>query len=98
MVRRYRIKSKFRFTVFMVLLIMVLGIMAGNLLGYNDASGDSKAQYETVIVSEGDTLWTIAERYWDKSSDLRQLIYEISKINNIESGQIFVGQEISIPI
>lgn len=96
--KKYRVVSKFRFTLFMIIMVLMIGITLGNILGYNDVDGDSKTEYVTVVVSNGDTLWSIAERYSDGSMDIRQLIYEISKINGIESGQIYAGQEISVPI
>ena len=98
MVKRYRVTSKIRFTAFMTILILMMGIIAGSLLGYNDASGDSKAEYVKVVVSPGDTLWSIAERYTDGSKDIRAYIHEICQINNLESWQLYSGQEISVPI
>ena len=98
MIKRYRVTSKFRFTIFMTLMILIMVALASSLMGYNDVSGDSKAEYVKVVVSNGDTLWTIAQRYNDGSKDIRAYIDEISKLNNIESWQIYAGQEISIPI
>ena len=96
--KRYRIASKFRFTAFMSIVVLLLGITLGSLMGYNDASGDSTQEYVKVVVSNGDTLWSIAQRYSNNSKDIRSLIYEISELNGIDSSRIYAGQELSIPI
>ena len=98
MVKRYRIVSKLRFTVFMTILILVMAVFFSSMFGFNDVSGDSKTEYVKVIVAPGDTLWSIAQEYTDGSKDIRAYVYEISKVNNIESCQIYAGQEINVPI
>jgi LysM repeat protein len=52
-------------------------------------------KYETYVVKQGDTLWSIAKRYTD--GDPRKLIYEIRELNNI-TPVIRPGQEIKIPV
>jgi LysM repeat protein len=54
-------------------------------------------QYDYVIVKEGDTLWSIASTYSD-SKQIRQLIYEITKQNNIENASIYPGDIIKIAL
>ncbi|MDO6353556.1 LysM domain-containing protein [Caloramator sp. CAR-1] len=52
-------------------------------------------RFETYVVQQGDTLWSIAKKY--TNGDPRRLIYEIRKHNDI-SPIIRPGQAIEIPI
>jgi nucleoid-associated protein YgaU len=53
--------------------------------------------YIRVTVYSGDTLWKIASRYGSKDIDIRKTIYEIRKINKLDSVIIVPGQELLIP-
>ena len=68
------------------------------------ASGSVKEvnkQYRSVLVSEGDTLWDIADEHNDKSlSDMtnKEYIKEIESINKISSDSITAGNYVIVPI
>ena len=51
-----------------------------------------------VIVNSGETLWEIAGANNPNKEDLRKLVYEIMEINDLESGTIYAGQELLIPV
>lgn len=50
--------------------------------------------YDNVIVSEGDTIWSIASQI---KGDINKNVYEIKKINNLKNSIIYVGQELQVP-
>lgn len=52
--------------------------------------------YKTIYISENETLWSIAEEYKRSNQDIRDYIYEIRKLNNMESAAIYEGQELTI--
>lgn len=55
----------------------------------------------THIVSEGQTVWDVASLYMseqDKTRDVRELVYDISKTNNIKNAYIYPGQVLTIPL
>lgn len=54
--------------------------------------------YKTIYISEDETLWSIAEEYKKPNQDIREYIYEIKKLNNMESAAIYEGQELTIII
>ena len=92
MKKKYVLKNKRRFGIFIGMLIILL---AGLLLttisfGYSDKS------YEKIIVHTGDTLWDIAKRY-SEGKDIWKTIYCIKKANNLTTSDISVGQELIIP-
>lgn len=51
-----------------------------------------------IIVQEGDTLWKIAREHQREGQDTRALIYGIRKINDLNTAQIYPGQQIKIPL
>lgn len=52
-------------------------------------------EYDTIIVSEGDTLWGIALTL---EGDISENIYNIKEVNNLDSSIIYEGQELLVPI
>lgn len=96
--RKYRVKSKFRFTLFLVITILVFGTVFSTLLGTGTANSVSFDQFKPVKVESGETLWTIAKANNPHNKDIRSVIYEIKELNNLKSGEITVGQKILIPV
>ena len=85
------------------ILLVVLAIIALNSL-FSGSKSYSKVEveYKSEYASYGDTLWSIAEResknnkyYQDK--DVREIIYDLKKINNMSNSNLNEGQEIQIP-
>lgn len=58
----------------------------------------NKINYIYVTVESGDTLWKIAKKHKTDNQDIRKLVYEIRKANNLESLIIYPGQTIKVPI
>ena len=89
-------------------IICILTLMTGCLAVYggNDINGDVpvaiqeevKIEYQTVTIRGGDTLWSIASAHSDSSTDVRELVREIRKLNDIEPGSIYPGQIIKVPV
>lgn len=50
----------------------------------------------TVYVSEGDTLWSIAELYCPKYIDIRNYITDVEKYNTLNNKTIYPGQAIVV--
>ncbi|NLW25683.1 MAG: LysM peptidoglycan-binding domain-containing protein [Clostridia bacterium] len=88
--RKGFIKSSLIISIF---LLLVLGVFV--ITG--TASTGKTQQYIEVKVKPGDTLWAIADRYDNNQVDLRKLIYEIKKLNNINS-IIYPGQVVKVPV
>lgn len=61
-------------------------------------ASDSKIPTKEIeyIITKGDTLWSIAEKYKSENQDPRDYIYKIEKLNNMSSAAIFEGQTIKI--
>ncbi|MDD6919869.1 MAG: LysM peptidoglycan-binding domain-containing protein [Eubacteriales bacterium] len=91
------IKSKFRFTLFIVVCMMLTVTFLNSQLDKSIAMGAEKDQFEIVKVTDGETLWSIAEQYSNEDTDIREMIYEIKKINDINNSTIKNGIELKIP-
>lgn len=79
-------------------IVLVLAIIVA--LWFAVTSFNSKAEpirYEEYTVSIGDTVWDIAMGC-SNGQDVRKLVYEIRKLNNIDDGIINAGDVIQIPI
>ena len=96
--KRYHIVNRFRFTMFMVVVILTLGTITGLIFGSFNAEGTTRHSYETITIQYGDTLWSIAEEYAPENEDIRDYIYEICDKNGIKAGEIMQGQDILIPV
>ncbi len=66
------------------------------------ALSHEEIKYTTFYVAQGDTLWNIAEdlqssNQYYKNKDIRDIIANIKSINNLESSNLYVDQELMIP-
>jgi len=95
--KSYRIISRFRFTVFLILSGLLIFILSGLLFSTDSAASEAQ-KYITVEVKSGDTLWQIADGHKNKGKDIRKLIYEINTINRLDDSSIYPGQLLKIPV
>lgn len=81
-----------------ILITLIMVLTAGVLSFGNTKAGSKHIYYKSVDITNGDTLWGIAETY--KTEDV-SVIYYISRIkefNDMENDIIKIGQKIIIPI
>lgn len=106
MKRNRRIKHKKKFWEFILLILLCITAIYMNylLLDYIFSTKHKNYEYEfkEYIISEDERLWDIAEEElkcnpYYYGDDVRQVIYEIEKDNNISSN-IYAGQIIKIRI
>ena len=98
MSKNYRIKSRFRFTVFVVLTIVLMTTAANFALGLNTAASSTVQEYMDVEVKSGDTLWNIAETYMPDNMDTRKAVYQICSLNDISADELYAGMTIQVPV
>lgn len=97
MFRKYRIASKVRFTIFTSVLLIIIFMCLATVFGTSGVSGTSTESYRTVTVVSGDTLWSIAGAYSNNDTDIRKLVYEISRLNSLKADELTVGMQLMIP-
>ena len=90
--KRYALKNKTKF----FSLLFIIFIIMFTLIYTASVSGMEKQNYRTVIVNKGDSLWSIAEKYSD-DCDIRDYIYTVKKINNMNSSVLYENTAILVP-
>ena len=88
-----RIKNLKRFIISMTILFTIISFLCSLLT--NKVFSYTVPEYEKIVVSKGDTLWSIAS---ELNGDIRENIYEIKKRNNLKTSYIYEGQELQLPI
>ena len=96
MKRRYRISNKYRFITFVALMVIIGSMIIGAVFPVS-AAHQQDINYREVKVQYGDTLWNIARTYGDSSRDVREIVYDICTLNNVEAGSIYPGQILKVP-
>lgn len=81
-----------------LLVIFILSIVCAK-----STLSHKETEYIAFYVSEGDTLWSIAAELqgnneYYKNKDIREVIFNLKNINNLESTNLYVDQELMIPV
>ena len=98
--KTYRITSRFRFTIFLIILTCLFTAVFTSWAHINVVNGQNTERQNVVAVtvSEGDTLWDIAAENSNSKTDVRKEIYKIRKYNHLKTSEIKAGQTILIPL
>lgn len=95
----YRVANPFRFFIFVLICITTITFAAYSLAGAADAQAADVRTYRQVTIQEDDNLWNLVERYNpDANINVRDAVYDIYEINDIDANDIHPGDEIFIPI
>ena len=79
--------------------IVFIGIAFNNGGRRANASSDFSTCYISVMVEDGDTLFSLADKYYSSYSGTKEnFIESICRINNIDSDNIDAGEYIIIPL
>lgn len=82
---------------FFVVVMLIIMMMAHSAFSKTDMATDG-CRIESVRVTSGDTLWSIAEEYKPEGKDLREFVYEIANDNGLSDCGIYCGQILYIPV
>ncbi len=74
-------------------LLLLVAVVAGLLVG---SAGVAESQTRTVQVRQGDTLWSLADRY-AASRDPVRTIERIRHLNHLRGYTIRAGQRLRVP-
>ena len=87
---RRRIANKRRFITSIVIMIALL------ISIFNLCFAKQEVVTEEYVVSTGETLWSIASKNKKIGQDVREYIYELREINNMNDCLIYPNQVIKI--
>lgn len=95
--RKLRIANKRRFTIFLSIMFVITAMIFSGISKLNLAYSSNDDDYAEMAIISGDTLWEIAKNNNPYNDDIRKIVYEIMKINNMKSAELKVGSVIKIP-
>lgn len=81
---------------FFVILFLMAGIIVKFLASKLFASSTIQYQTEEYVVSAGETLWSIACENKKDNQDVREYVYQLRQLNDIDNCIIVPGQTIQI--
>ncbi|MGE5474625.1 MAG: LysM peptidoglycan-binding domain-containing protein [Ignavibacteriales bacterium] len=93
-VTRIKIKDINRFRVFCFLIFFFAVIFMQNKFLYSY----DYPKTQCVIVQDGDSLWSIAQKHKVKYDDTRDFVERIKEINKLDGSQLTKGQELMVPV
>jgi len=85
-------------------ILIILGVILSLTLFISKTSfSHGETEYKIIYVSEGDTLWNIAKTNqinngYYKDKDVRYIVNDLIRINNLNNSNININQELKIPI
>lgn len=87
----------------LAMLIVALAITAGTwramqMLGADQSHAAGLANAHTVVVSAGDTLWSIAVKYGPQGKDPRSVVAGIRSINRMDNTDLRPGMVLQVPL
>jgi len=97
MKRKIKIANKRRFLVFLSILCAVFIIIISGATKLNRVYSSKTGEFIEITIVPGDTLWEIAKRNNPYNQDIRKIVYEIMKLNNMKSASLKSGSTIKIP-
>lgn len=87
------------FSIYIVFAVLV-GVMILSITLKTDAkenNNDKVKYYTSILIEEGDSLWSIAEEYKpDESISVKKYIKDLKKMNNMDSDTIHAGNYLTI--
>lgn len=85
-----KLRKKGRFFGFCLLVLLAVNALV--------PQAQTPENFKSITVCTGDTLWEIAQEYAPDTCDVRSFMWELKKINRLESGVIYDKQVLQIPI
>ena len=83
---------------------LILIIIVGAIIGFTtNTYSKVETKYKEEYVYSGDTLWSIAQNELENNKyfegkDIRYVIEELKKVNNLSNSNLTEGDKIRIPI
>jgi len=88
-----------RVVVLLTAIVVLMILLLANAVGATGAEAfDDAAQSVAHRVTIGDTLWDVAAEHTAPGEDVRRVVFEIQRLNDLDGSLIFPGQVLQIPI
>ena len=87
-----KIKNMPRFITFLIILFVIISCITNMFI--SKVFSHEEEKYNHITVCQGDSLWTIAN---ELGGNVNKNIYEIKKLNHLDSSIVYVGQTLIVP-
>ena len=78
------------------LCVVLATLAAAPAVGGREAGAQGRPPL-VVEVRQGESLWTIAREYGDPNRDIREIVWQIGRANDLDPGNLQPGDEVAIP-
>jgi LysM repeat protein len=96
---KHQIKNKSKFIRSITIIFSLLFLL---LVCFANTYSTEETRYKTIMITTGDTLWSIAEKEEENNSyyqhkDIRQIVYDIKQKNQLNNSSLTEGTVLQIP-
>ncbi len=99
--RRREMRKNFLLFVMTLCLIVTTSVAVSSFRSNakNDTSKETYKYYKSIVVSDSDTLWSLAETYMDEEhyESVSAYIRDVMRINNLTSDAIYADAHLIVP-
>jgi len=99
--RRREMRKNFLLFVMTICLIVTTSVAVSSFRSNakNDAAKETYKYYKSIVVSDNDTLWSIAENYMDEEhyGSVYEYIREVMRINSLTNDAIYADAHLIVP-
>lgn len=99
--RRREMRKNFLLFVMTLCLIVTTSVAISSFRSNakNDVSRETYKYYKSIVVSDSDTLWSIAETYMDAEhyESVYEYIREVMRINSLTNDAIYADAHLIVP-
>lgn len=99
--RRREMRKNFLLFVMTLCLIVTTSVAVSSFRSNakNDASKETYKYFKSIVVSDSDTLWSIAETYMDEEhyDSVSEYIREVMRINSLKNDAIYADAHLIVP-
>ena len=97
--KRYVIINSKRFFIFMTFIFIICAVIITLIFNLPNAySSVYSEKYKEYQILKGDNLWGISLENMPKDYDVRKMVFDIKKLNDMETSYIYEGDTIKIPL
>jgi nucleoid-associated protein YgaU len=88
-----------RVVVLLTAIVVLVVLLLANAVGAREAStGETAVDHGSYRVVAGDTLWDIAAAHTTPGEDVRRVVWEIQRLNDLDGSVILPGQVLQVPL
>lgn len=99
--RRREMRKNFLLFLMTICLIVTTSLTVSSFRSNakNDDSKEPSKYYKSIVVSDSDTLWSIAESYMDEEhyESVYEYIHEVMRINSLKNDAIYADAHLIVP-